>query len=64
MVVRDDALRRTVLSSPVHGFVKTMQQQHRRRRASAPGAPLMDIVPLSDTACWSSCASSPPTSAS
>ena len=45
MVVREDALRRTVLKSPVSGIVKQI-------RAStvggviAPGAPVMEIVPI------------------
>jgi adhesin transport system membrane fusion protein len=45
MVVREDALRRTVLKSPVSGIVKQI-------RAStvggviAPGAPVMEIVPV------------------
>jgi adhesin transport system membrane fusion protein len=47
MVVRDDALRRTVLSSPVHGFVKTIRNNTVGGVISA-GAPLMEIVPLGD----------------
>lgn len=46
-VVRDDALRRTVLASPVRGIVKSI------RNASlggvvAPGAPILEVVPQGD----------------
>jgi adhesin transport system membrane fusion protein len=44
MVVRDDALRRTVLTSPVHGFVKTIRNNTLGGVITA-GAPLMEIVP-------------------
>jgi adhesin transport system membrane fusion protein len=44
MVVRDDALRRTVLTSPVRGFVKTIRNNTLGGVITA-GAPLMEIVP-------------------
>ena len=45
MVVRDDVLRRTVLKSPVDGIVKSIKN-HTVGGVIAPGAPLMEIVPL------------------
>ena len=48
-VVRDDALRRTTLTSPVRGIVKAVRN-NTVGGVLTPGAPLMDIVPISDTA--------------
>ena len=45
MVVRDDVLRRTVLKSPVDGIVKSIKN-HTVGGVIAPGAPLMEIVPV------------------
>lgn len=45
MVVRDDALRRTVLKSPVRGIVKTIKMNTLGGVVS-PGATIMEIVPL------------------
>ncbi len=47
-VVRDDALRRTTLTSPVRGIVKAVRN-NTLGGVLAPGAPLMEIVPVSDT---------------
>ena len=47
-VVRDDALRRTTLTSPVRGIVKAVRN-NTVGGVLTPGAPLMDIVPISDT---------------
>ncbi len=43
MVVRDDQLRRTVLTSPVAGIVKSIKN-HTLGGVVAPGAPLLEIV--------------------
>ncbi|MBL8341866.1 MAG: HlyD family type I secretion periplasmic adaptor subunit [Rubrivivax sp.] len=45
MVVRDDALKRTVLTSPVDGIVKQIRS-NTLGGVVAPGAPLMEIVPV------------------
>lgn len=45
MVVRDDALRRTTLTSPVKGIVKTIKA-NTIGGVVGPGAPLMEIVPI------------------
>ena len=45
MVVRDDALRRTTLSSPVRGVVKTIKA-NTIGGVVAPGAAVMEIVPV------------------
>jgi adhesin transport system membrane fusion protein len=45
MVVRDDALRRTVLTSPVRGMVKQIRA-NTLGGVVAPGAPVMEIVPI------------------
>lgn len=45
MVVRDDALRRTTLKSPVRGIVKTIKA-NTVGGVVAPGAALMEIVPI------------------
>ena len=45
MVVREDALRRTVLSSPVRGIVKQIRS-NTLGGVIAPGAPVMEIVPI------------------
>ncbi|MCW5635574.1 MAG: HlyD family type I secretion periplasmic adaptor subunit [Rubrivivax sp.] len=45
MVVRDDALRRTVLVSPVNGVVKQIKN-NTVGGVIAAGAPLMEIVPV------------------
>jgi membrane fusion protein, adhesin transport system len=47
MVVRDDALRRTTLNSPVRGIVKVIRI-NTVGGVIAPGAPVMEVVPLSD----------------
>ena len=47
-VVRDDAVRRTTLTSPVRGIVKAVRN-HTLGGVIGPGAPLMEIVPVSDT---------------
>jgi len=44
-VVRDDALRRTTLVSPVNGVVKTVRNST-IGGIIAPGAPLMELMPL------------------
>lgn len=45
MVVRDDALRRTTLLSPVNGVVKTVRA-NTVGGVVQPGAPVMEILPL------------------
>ena len=45
MVVRDDALRRTTLISPVNGVVKTLRA-NTVGGVVQPGAPVMEILPL------------------
>jgi len=45
MVVRDDALRRTTLLSPVNGVVKTVRT-NTVGGVVQPGAPVMEILPL------------------
>jgi adhesin transport system membrane fusion protein len=45
MVVRDDALRRTVLTSPVRGVVKQIRVST-IGGVIGPGAPVMEIVPI------------------
>ena len=45
MVVRDDALRRTTLVSPVNGVVKTLRA-NTVGGVVQPGAPVMEILPL------------------
>jgi len=47
MVVRDDALRRTTLVSPVRGLVKSIKS-HTLGGVVAPGATMMEIVPIGD----------------
>lgn len=47
-VVRDDALKRTTLKSPVHGIVKNIRIGTLGGVVTA-GAPILEIVPLSDT---------------
>lgn len=47
-VAREDAVRRTTLTSPVRGVVKAVRN-HTVGGVLAPGAPLMEIVPVSDT---------------
>ena len=47
MVVREDALRRTTLSSPVRGLVKNIKAQTVGGVVSA-GAPVMEILPLGE----------------
>ena len=47
MVVRDDALRRNTLESPVRGIVKQIRA-NTVGGVVAPGAPVMEIVPLGD----------------
>ena len=47
MVVRDDALRRTTQHSPVRGMVKSIKN-HTLGGVVAPGAPMMEIVPIGD----------------
>jgi membrane fusion protein, adhesin transport system len=46
--VRDDALRRTVLKSPVRGVVKSIRM-NTVGGVVAPGAPVMEVVPQDDT---------------
>lgn len=46
-VAREDAVRRTTLTSPVRGVVKAVRN-HTVGGVLAPGAPLMEIVPTSD----------------
>ena len=45
MVVRDDALRRTTLLSPVNGVVKTIRA-NTVGGVVQPGAPVMELLPL------------------
>jgi adhesin transport system membrane fusion protein len=45
MVVRDDALRRTTLTSPVRGLIKQIRA-NTIGGVIAPGAPVMEILPL------------------
>jgi membrane fusion protein, adhesin transport system len=45
MVARDDALRRTVLTAPVRGVVKTVRS-HTVGGVVAPGAPVVELLPL------------------
>ncbi|MBA4175660.1 MAG: HlyD family type I secretion periplasmic adaptor subunit [Leptothrix sp. (in: Bacteria)] len=45
MVVRDDALRRTTLVSPVRGVVKTVRA-NTVGGVIAPGAPVMELLPI------------------
>jgi adhesin transport system membrane fusion protein len=45
MVVRDDVLKRTTLTSPVRGVVKTIKA-NTLGGVVAPGAPLMEIMPI------------------
>ncbi len=45
MVVRDDALRRTTLVSPIKGVIKTIRA-NTVGGVVAPGAPLMEILPV------------------
>ena len=47
MVVRDDALRRTTLVSPVRGLVKQIRA-NTVGGVIAPGAPVLEIVPLGE----------------
>jgi membrane fusion protein, adhesin transport system len=47
MVVRDDAMRRTTLVSPVKGLVKQIRT-NTPGGVVAPGAPMMEIVPISE----------------
>lgn len=44
-VVRDDTLRRTTLTSPVRGYVKTIRQPT-LGGVVTPGAPILEIVPI------------------
>ena len=48
MVVRDDALRRSTLVSPVKGIVKVIRH-HTPGGVIAPGAPVMEVVPVGDS---------------
>jgi len=45
MVVRDDALRRTTLKSPVRGIVKVIKA-NTLGGVVAPGAPVMELIPV------------------
>jgi adhesin transport system membrane fusion protein len=47
LVARDDAVRRTQLRSPVNGVVKSIKA-HTIGGIVAPGAPVMEIVPLGE----------------
>lgn len=47
MIQRDDVLRRTTLTSPVRGVVKTVRA-NTIGGVVAPGAPVMEILPLGD----------------
>lgn len=47
MVVREDILKRTVLTSPVRGLVKNIRM-NTLGGVVAPGAPVMEIVPVGD----------------
>jgi membrane fusion protein, adhesin transport system len=48
MVVRDDALRRSTLVSPVKGIVKVIRH-HTPGGVLAPGGTLMEVVPVADS---------------
>jgi adhesin transport system membrane fusion protein len=48
LVVRDDILKRTTLTSPVRGLVKNIRLNTLGGVVS-PGAPVMEIVPVGDT---------------
>jgi adhesin transport system membrane fusion protein len=48
MVVRDDAMRRMTLVSPVRGIVKVVRH-HTAGGVVAPGATVMEVVPLADS---------------
>lgn len=47
MVAREDAVRRTVVNSPVDGLVKNIRQ-HTLGGVISPGAPILEIVPRSE----------------
>jgi adhesin transport system membrane fusion protein len=47
MVARDDVLRRTVLTAPLKGVVKTVRS-HTVGGVVAPGAPLVELLPLGE----------------
>jgi membrane fusion protein, adhesin transport system len=47
MVARDDVLRRTVLTAPLKGVVKTVRS-HTVGGVVAPGAPLIELLPLGE----------------
>ncbi|MBQ0945946.1 HlyD family type I secretion periplasmic adaptor subunit [Ideonella sp. 4Y16] len=47
MVAREDAVRRTVVASPVDGLVKNIRQ-HTLGGVISPGAPILEIVPRSE----------------
>ncbi|MCA3241181.1 MAG: HlyD family efflux transporter periplasmic adaptor subunit [Rubrivivax sp.] len=48
MVVRDDAMRRSTLVSPVKGIVKVVRH-HTPGGIVAPGATVMEVVPIADS---------------
>jgi adhesin transport system membrane fusion protein len=48
MVVRDDAMRRSTLVSPVKGIVKVVRH-HTPGGVVAPGATVMEVVPIADS---------------
>ena len=48
MVVRDDAMRRSTLVSPVKGIVKVIRH-HTPGGVVAPGATVMEVVPIADS---------------
>jgi adhesin transport system membrane fusion protein len=48
MVVRDDAMRRSTLVSPVKGIVKVIRH-HTPGGVVAPGATVMEVVPVADS---------------
>ena len=48
MVVRDDAMRRSTLVSPVKGIVKVVRH-HTPGGVVAPGAAVMEVVPVADS---------------
>lgn len=48
MVVRDDAMRRSTLVSPVKGIVKVVRH-HTPGGVVAPGATVMEVVPVADS---------------
>lgn len=48
MVVRDDAMRRSTLVSPVKGIVKVVRH-HTPGGIVAPGATVMEVVPMADS---------------